>query len=113
MNYQKELLCLDHPIHLGGYTRLSPIKIIRLEAERNYTYIHLDTGHKTLISVTLKRVEELLRPSGLFIRVNRKDAVNVNYIQQWNSDGTLILKNGELIIPSRRRINRLRLPPRF
>jgi two-component system, LytTR family, response regulator len=113
MNYPKDPLLPHQPVNLGGYTRLSPMRIIRLGAERNYTFIYREDGKKILISVTLKKVEELLKPSGLFIRVNRKDAINVNYIQKWNSDGTLILKNGELITPSRRRINRLNLPPLF
>lgn len=108
MNYQKNHLILFQQVSLARHTHLSPMNIVRLSAERNYTFLYKEDGGKILFTMTLKRMEEILKFSGLFIRVNRKDSINVNFILQYNPDGSFLLKNGVIVVPSRRRVNTLK-----
>lgn len=89
-------------IHVGGYRRLAPQQIIRLVADRNYTFIYEASGRKLLIATTLKIIEERLRPYG-FLRVTRRDLVNQSFIEKVWKDGTVQLSDGTQILPSRRR----------
>lgn len=90
------------PIPIGGYRSLSPQQIVRLEAVRNYTIIHQVGGRKLLVSLTLKRIEERLKPYG-FLCIRRGDVVNPNFIKKVGDDGTVLLADGTLIGLSRRR----------
>lgn len=53
-------------------------KILRLEADRNYTWIHLSDGDKVLSSRNLSRLQESLPDN--FVRVNRSHLVNRFYL---------------------------------
>jgi DNA-binding LytR/AlgR family response regulator len=89
-------------IHVGGYQHLSPEQIIRLAADRNYTYIYTANGRKILVSTTLKVLEERLIPYG-FLRITRSDVINPAYVKKIWKDGAVQLADGMQIYPSRRR----------
>jgi two-component system, LytTR family, response regulator len=94
---------LPYPtISVGSYRCLSPQQIVRLEAARNYTIIHQVGGRKLLVSLTLKTIEERLKPYD-FLRVRRGDAINPYFIEKVGEDGTVLLADGTRICPSRRR----------
>ncbi len=89
-------------INVGGYRRLAPEQIVRLVADRNYTLIYEASGGKLLVSITLKIIEERLRPYG-FVRVTRSDVVNRSFIEKVWNDGAVQLTDGTQIFSSRRR----------
>lgn len=89
------------PVPVGGYSRLSPQQIVRLEASRNYTIIHQVGGRKLLVSITLKRIGERLKPYG-FLCLRRGDVVNPDFIKKVGGDGTVLLLDGTKIGMSRR-----------
>ncbi len=53
--------------------------IVRLEAESSYSTVFFNNGKKVITSKSLKFYEEKLDPT-IFVRINRKDMVNVNHI---------------------------------
>ncbi len=77
-------------------------KIIRLEADRNYTLFFLDDGKKQLVSKTLKEFEELLVPHG-FIRTHQSHLVNLAKIQAYvkSDGGYMTMEDGSQVPISR------------
>lgn len=75
--------------------------IIRIEGERNYSYIFLKNNTKKLSSKTLGYFEELLSEKGFF-RCHRSHLVNGEHVKMFQKDGMLLLRNQALIPVSRR-----------
>lgn len=87
---------------LKGFECIPWNQIRFLEAEGNYTRVHT-TGRKTILSQTLKKIEDQL-PARLFFRVHRSYLVNIHYIQAYHSYSDtqyLLLENGDSIPVSR------------
>ncbi len=83
------------PIHLSN--------IIYLEAQINYTNIHLISGKLVIIAKTLKSLETILTPHQ-FHRIHRGFLVNTNHIQNYSTAlGELRLTNNHVLSTSRRR----------
>ncbi len=78
-----------------------PTEVVRCQAERNYTWVHLTKGRRHLLARTLKEFEEMLAPFG-FLRLNRSDLVRRDVIVRLH-DGHAELKDGERLEVSRRR----------
>jgi len=74
-------------------------KIIRLEAEGNYTYIHLDGGKKYLVSKTLKEYHELLENHN-FLRTHQTHLINYRKISAYiKTDGGYIAMDDGSQVP--------------
>ncbi len=77
--------------------------VVILEADSNYTLLHLRNGRKMMTSKTMKFFEELLENRG-FYRVHHSYMINVsclgNYIKK---GGFLFMQNGFQIEVARRR----------
>jgi two-component system LytT family response regulator len=78
-------------------------KIIRCEADLNYTKFILTDNKHFLSSKTLKEYEDLLAIHANFMRVHRSHLVNLDYILKFKNEGFLILKDNSMIPISRRR----------
>ncbi|MEO6000681.1 MAG: LytTR family DNA-binding domain-containing protein [Chitinophagaceae bacterium] len=78
--------------------------IIYLEAESNYTFIHLVTDPKLTISKTLKDFEELL-PQNTFLRIHRSHMINKNHISKYlrSEGGQVMMSNGVLLYVAKRK----------
>ena len=77
--------------------------IIRLEADRSYTYIHLLNKRPFIASKTLKHFEEML-DDFQFIRTHKSHLVNPRHITRITSDNEhLLLTDGSKIEVSRRK----------
>jgi two-component system, LytTR family, response regulator len=70
-------------------------KIIRCEADRNYTSFYLIDHKKILVSKTLKDYETLLTGHN-FLRVQQSHLVNLDYVDRYDKahGGTVIMKDG-------------------
>lgn len=90
-------------------------QIVRLQGERNYSWLYLVNGEKHLLSVTLKRIEAQLPQ---FLRISKGHLINPVYIKQfhdsvppagrkisgrWASKGMMLLHSGDRLPWSRRR----------
>jgi two-component system LytT family response regulator len=84
--------------------------IIYCNSDGNYTTFYTNDQKKIMISKPLKKVEELISKN-IFIKCHQSYLVNVNYIEQYKSEGYLYLSNNiKIPIASRRKeyvINRI------
>lgn len=65
--------------HQNGYDLIEINEILWLEAEINYTTIHLKSSSRITVAKTLKMFEEFLDPVQFF-RISRSAIVNIKYI---------------------------------
>lgn len=86
-----------------GVVFLELDKIIRCEADLNYTKFFLAGSKSFLSSKTLKEYDDLLTTHDNFIRVHRSHLLNINYLLKAKNDGNLILSDDSVIPISRRR----------
>ena len=79
-------------------------RIIRFEAEDNYTHIYMADDSKITASKTIKFYEELLSEMN-FYRVHKRHVINMNYMKKFvkGEGGYLIMDDGMKIEVSRRR----------
>lgn len=70
-------------------------KIIRCEADRNYTSFFLTEGKKILVSKTLKDYETLLTGHN-FLRVQQSHLINLDYVERYDkgNGGSVVMKDG-------------------
>jgi len=87
-----------------GLEFVEPEEIMHCESDSNYTYVYFKNGSKSLISKTLKEIEELLDGHG-FIRVHHSHIVNLKHIRKYvrGSGGYLELVDGNSVSVSRSR----------
>jgi two-component system LytT family response regulator len=78
--------------------------IVYLEAESNYTFIHLDPAARITVSKTLKDFEELL-PAHTFIRIHHSFLINKNHIRKYlkGEGGQVLMSNGKMLDVARRK----------
>jgi DNA-binding LytR/AlgR family response regulator len=78
-------------------------EIILLEADVNYTCLHLRSGKKIMVAKTLKSFTEILLGYN-FYRVHRAFLINTQHLRAYNADlREIVLTNNHKIIASRRR----------
>ena len=85
-----------------GTISLKLTQIIRIEGERNYSYIFLSNGKKQLSSKTLGHFEEILSDKGFF-RCHRSHLVNGTHIVSLKNNDHFVLKDEASIPISRRK----------
>lgn len=91
---------------LGGIIFIEVDDIVSLQADSNYTIIHLSNMQKMVISKTLKDFEDLLDTS-LFARIHKSYIVNLRYIKEYSStDGGIVkMTDGNQWSISRRQLD--------
>ena len=77
-------------------------RIIRCEADNNYTHVFLDRQEKVTISKTLKEFEDLLKDHG-FVRLHQSHLINTSHISSYqkNDGGSIQMTDGSCIPISR------------
>src|SRR5690606_28599140 len=61
-------------------------EIVVLQADSNYTIIHLTDAQKLVISKTLKEFDEILDEQ-LFLRIHKTYIVTINYVKEYSTVG--------------------------
>lgn len=82
--------------------------IIRLEGERNYSFIYLKDGKKKLVTKTLTDLEELLNDKGFF-RCHKSHLINFTHIKSYQKSFSVLLSEDTEIPIARRRKNDFKL----
>ena len=87
-----------------GFELFDTDRVVRLRASGSYSFVLLNDGEKIMTTKTLKYFEEKLKANN-FIRINRQDLVNFNYVKQLlpGRYPILILKSGEQLQVSDRK----------
>ena len=70
-------------------------EIVMLEAEANYTYLHLLNGKKVLISRTMKLFDDLLKDYP-FTRIHRSFIVNESHLKSYDADKECIMLSNNM-----------------
>lgn len=88
---------------IDGFEVVKIARIVRAEADNNYTVFHLDNGKKYMISKTLKYYEELLSDFG-FLRTHKSHLINLSHVVKYKKGKTgqitMIDKSTVLVSPS-------------
>ncbi|MEM9338622.1 MAG: LytTR family DNA-binding domain-containing protein [Bacteroidota bacterium] len=71
-------------------------------SDKGYTTFYLSNGKSILVSKPLKHFETSL-PEAQFVRVHQSSVVNLDYVDKYHKNGTIILKDGEQITVSNRK----------
>jgi len=89
-----------------GILFIDAAEIVHLDADSNYTHIHLNSGKKITSSRTLKEYEELLRMNN-FMRVHNAHIANLSYVDKYvkGDGGMLVMRNGSQLDVARSRKN--------
>jgi two-component system LytT family response regulator len=75
---------------LGGISFIEVDDIVSLQADGNYTVIHLNSMQKLVITKTLKDFEELLDQTQ-FARIHKSYIVNLRYLKEYSTtDGGVV-----------------------
>lgn len=104
----RSLTLPDLTVPFRGSRRDVPAyRIVRLEADGNYTKLHFCDGTMLLMSLTLKRLESRLPPE-LFVRPHKSNIINLLYLDEIRTDKCLLvsLTNGDVVEVSRRKTTR-------
>jgi two-component system LytT family response regulator len=74
-------------------------EIALLEAESNYTRLHLTNGDQVLVCKTLSLVGAALGPYPQFVRIHRSYVVNLHVVEKYirGKGGQLILQDGRAV----------------
>lgn len=81
-----------------GYEFVHINNIVYLNAESNYTWVHLDSESKYLVSKTLKEMASMI-PFPQFFRAHKSYLVNINHVARYirGQGGYLVLDNDQHI----------------
>ncbi|KPM47679.1 LytR/AlgR family response regulator transcription factor [Jiulongibacter sediminis] len=93
-------------IRIGGHLFAQPKKLLRLEADVNYTHIYYKDGRYVYVATTLGKLESRLKEHG-FYRVDRGTVVNVDSIKSYRKVGSCLkakLSNDLEVNVSKRRV---------
>ena len=79
-----------------GFQVLLLNEILYCHASENYTYLHIVTGERIIVTKTLKSIEEILS-LGCFFRIHKSILLNINYVKSFSrKDGFMVtLENGQ------------------
>ena len=91
-----------------GEMRIILKEIIRVEGERNYSYIYLTSGKKKLTTKTLGDLEDLLNDKGFF-RCHKSHLVNFMHINSLPNSFSMLLTNGFEMPIARRKKEEFRI----
>jgi DNA-binding LytR/AlgR family response regulator len=91
----------EYSIQIGNKVNICIQDIVMLEANTNYTYLHLINGTKLMASYHLGKLHKRLSTSGAFVRPNRNNVVNMNFLISYTPDSLNI--NEKIVKISRRR----------
>jgi len=74
-------------------------EIALLEAESNYTRLHLTNGGQVLVCKTLSSMEDALAPYPQFVRIHRSYLVNLHMAEKYirGKGGQVILQGGRAV----------------
>ncbi|HWB27177.1 MAG TPA: LytTR family DNA-binding domain-containing protein [Chitinophagaceae bacterium] len=91
---------------LGSINFIEVDDIVSLQADSNYTIIHMKNMQKQVISKTLKEFEELL-DENQFVRIHKSYIVNISYIKEYSTaDGGVVkMSDGNQWSISRRQLD--------
>lgn len=120
--YTESLKNLQHQLHSSsGYTEkitiieqfgfriLALSKVMYLQADSNYTILHLSGLEKVVVTRSLCEFEEMIN-NPMFVRIHKSTIINLDYLKAFSSfqGNTAELSDGTKLTISRRRLTEFR-----
>jgi DNA-binding LytR/AlgR family response regulator len=93
----------DNLVRVGGHKRFNPSIIVMMEADINYTKVHLNSGKIIYVATNLKKLEERLATNVSFFRSHRSFIINLNHVINNCGEDTIELANNRIVSVARRR----------
>lgn len=93
----------DNLVRVGGHKRFNPSIIVLMEADINYTKVHLNSGKVIYVATNLKKLEERLATNVSFFRSHRSFIINLNHVVNTCGEDTVQLANNRTVLVARRR----------
>jgi two-component system LytT family response regulator len=92
-----------------GYRLVKVSDLIFLQADSNYTILHISDMNVIVSNQQLDEFERILANSGFF-RINKTTIINMNYVNAFagGDEKTVALTSGEKLIIVRKRLNEFR-----
>lgn len=109
--FPESTIFAQQQIAVGGRYNAKVNQVIFLQADKNYTQIHLANGSKMMVATCLKKLEKRFAICHEFFRTHKSFLINLNYVENYNVDNAKIfieMKNGYRIEVSRRKKMALR-----
>ena len=82
------------------------MEIVRCESDGHYTHFFTREGKKYMVSSPMKDYEDILEDHGFF-RVHKSHIVNLSFIESFDKEGYIILKDTTTLPVARRKKNEL------
>ncbi len=90
--------------HLTGFRLIELEKIVSVEADGNYSIIHLTDFQKVVASRQLGQLEPLL-PENQFLRIHKSTIINLRHVESFSSPTQEVsMADGSQLTVSRRRL---------
>ena len=87
---------------ISGALFFSPSEIVRLEGEGNYSRFFLTNDRKYVSAKTMKEYQEILVQHN-FLRIHKSHLVNKSFIDSYQHEGSVLLKDKSILPVSRQR----------
>lgn len=100
---------LQNTLHVGSRKYFDFDEIILLEADVNYTKIHLTSGKIFVSSTTLGKIAKRLTNNPLFFRTHKTFMVNLDYVTNHSETGIQVDHRMQISLSRRRKNNLLML----
>ncbi len=82
------------------------MEIIRCESDGNYTLFYTKEGQKYMVSNPMKEYEDILEDHGFF-RIHKSHIVNTSFINSYDKEGYVVLKDKTMLPVSKRKKSEL------
>ncbi len=83
----------------NGVTFVHISEIIYCEADNNYTKFYLSNGNYSIVSKTLRDIQEILEEKN-FLRVHRQYLINLDHVSKYvKGEGNYLVMSNEMSIP--------------
>jgi len=92
-----------------GFRILKLSELMYLQADSNYTILHLSGLEKIVVTRSLCEFEEMIN-NPMFVRIHKSTIINLDYLKAYSSyqGNTAVLSDGTKLTISRRKLNEFR-----
>ena len=92
--------------HQHGFVIVDTEDIVYLEADGNYSIIHLSSMQKLVVTRPIREFEDMLDPE-IFIRIHKSIIINLRYLQEYSREegNFAVMKDGARVMVSRRKLD--------
>lgn len=96
-------------VHIGSRLHINPAEIVMVQADINYSNIHLSNGKRLFVSTNIQKLEERFLPYFNIVRVHRSFLINTIYLMHIEGSNGFLTNNKQCLISRRKKINLLNL----